>query len=85
MAAVSSGFLGQGLHGSGLQGNQLLGIFDRQQSVGVLGRLVQSGFAGGEVQLDHFFNTLEGFVGQAEQHVELGFLGSGDLVNGQHG
>jgi len=85
VAAVRNRLFSHGLEQTGLQGQQFLHVFHAHGGMGMAHGLGQSGFGGGHVQLNHFFEAGKGRVGQAVQGFEVGFLAGGDLVNGDHG
>ena len=84
MTAVGGGFLGQGLHQAGLQGQEFLGVFDAQNGFGMVGRLVQGGFGSLHIEFDQLLDAFEGLVGQAEHGFDGSFLRGNNLINGQH-
>ena len=46
--------------------------------------LGEGSLGGLHIQLDQLFHAFEGFLGQAEEGFDVGFLGGNDLFSGQH-
>ncbi len=85
LAAVGGGLFGQRLHQGGLQGQQLLRVFDAQQRLGVARGVGQRRAGGLHVELQHALDALKGLLRQAKKGFDVGFLGGNHLFGGQHG
>jgi hypothetical protein len=61
----------------------LLAVFHRQRALSIFLAFRERGFHNLEVQFDQLLDAFKCFGRQAEQCVEVGFLGCGELLRGQ--